>query len=96
MGLVFLFWGLANNYSELANKSSERKLLKKNIQLTTKFDFNEPMNAQLISASLGPENNILLRYIHEGKNTLVVLDTKTKQVKYVITIKKGQNNFKSN
>ena len=96
MGLVFLFWGLANNYSELANKSSERKLLKKNIELATKFDFNEPLNAQLISSSLGPENNILLRYIYEGKNTLVVLDIKTKQVKYVITIKKGQNNFKIN
>ena len=96
VGLVFLFWGLAKNYSERTHKLSLSKSLKKNSDITTKFDFNEPLNAQLISSSLGPENQILLRYIYEGKNTLIVLDTKQKQVKYVITIKKGQDIFKIN
>ncbi len=48
-----------------------------------------PTSAQLISSSLGQDNEILLRYLYEGNNVLVVLNTKTKQIKSIITVKKG-------
>ena len=66
------------------------------MEYTNKFDFYEPTEAQLISSSLGTNNEILLRYLYKGKNTLVVLDIKTKKIKSIITIKKGQNSFKIN
>jgi len=96
VGLIFLFWGLAKNYNKLNDASIINNTLKDNQELTTKFDLNEPSDAQLISSSLGANNEILLRYLYKGKNTLVILDVKTKQIKSVITIKKGQNNFKIN
>ena len=37
---------------------------------------------------LGKNNEILLRYIYQGNNVLVVLDTKTKKIKSIITLKK--------
>ena len=96
IGLIFLFWGLAKNYNKLNDASIINNTLKDNQELTSKFDLNEPSDAQLISSSLGANNEILLRYLYKGKNTLVILDVKTKQIKSVITIKKGQNNFKIN
>ena len=96
VGLIFLFWGLAKKYNRLNNISSINKTLQNNQNLTNKFDLNAPSDAQLISSSLGANNKILLRYLYKGKNTLVILDVKTKQIKSVITIKKGQNSFKIN
>ena len=96
VGLIFLFWGLAKNYNKLNDASIINNTLKDNQELISKFDLNEPSDAQLISSSLGANNEILLRYLYKGKNTLVILDVKTKQIKSVITIKKGQNNFKIN
>ena len=96
VGLIFLFWGLAKNYNKLNDASITNNTLKDNQELTSKFDLNQPSDAQLISSSLGAKNEILLRYLYKGKNTLVILDVKTKQIKSVITIKKGQNNFKIN
>ena len=96
VGLIFLFWGLAKNYNKLSDASVINNTLKDNQELISKFDLNEPSDAQLISSSLGANNEILLRYLYKGKNTLVILDVKTKQIKSVITIKKGQNNFKIN
>ena len=96
VGLFFLFWGLAKKYNRLNNISSLNKTLQNNQNLTNKFDLNAPSDAQLISSSLGANNKILLRYLYKGKNTLVILDVKTKQIKSVITIKKGQNSFKIN
>ena len=72
------------------------KTLRDDIEYTNKFDFNEPTEAQLISSSLGPNNEILLRYLFKGKNTLVILDVKTKKIKSIVTIKKSQNSFKIN
>ena len=54
----------------------------------TSFTFFQPIEAQLISASLGDNNEILLRYQYQGKNVLVILDKSTKQKKAIITIKK--------
>ena len=96
VGLIFLFWGLAKNYNKLSDASVINNTLKDNQELISKFDLNEPSDAQLISSSLGAKNEILLRYLYKGKNTLVILDVKTKQIKSVITIKKGHNNFKIN
>ena len=79
IGLIFLFWGLGKKYKKLNNTPAINKTLKDDIEYTNKFDFSEPTEAQLISSSLGTNNEILLRYIYKGKNTLVVLDVKTKK-----------------
>ena len=96
VGLIFLFWGLAKNYDKLNKATTINKNLKVDKEFTNKFDFNEPTEAQLISSSLGTNNEILLRYLYKGKNTLVILDIKTKKIKSIVTIKKGQNSFKIN
>ena len=96
VGLIFLFWGLGKKYKKLNNTPAINKTLRDDIDHTNKFDFNEPTEAQIISSSLGTNNEILLRYLYNGKNTLVVLDIKTKKIKSIVTIKKGQNSFKIN
>ena len=96
VGLVILFLGLAKSYNKLNNKQISNKALINNIELPNKFIFNQPDNAELISSSLGTNNQILLRYLYNGKNTLVILDVKTKAIMSIITIKKGQDVFKSN
>ena len=96
VGLIFLFWGLAKNYNKLNKATTINKTLKDDKEFTNKFDFNEPTEAQLISSSLGTNNEILLRYLYKGKNTLVILNVKTKKIKSIVTIKKGQNSFKIN
>ena len=99
IGLIFLFWGLGKKYNKLSDTNAINKTLKddkNDIEYTNKFDFNEPTEAQLISSSLGTNNEILLRYLYKGKNTLVILNVKTKKIKSIVTIKKGQNSFKIN
>ena len=96
IGLIFLFWGLGKKFNKLNNSPVENKILRDDVEYTKKIDFNEPIEAQLISSSLGANNEILLRYLYKGKNTLVVLDIKTKKIKSIVSIKKGQNNFKIN
>ncbi len=96
IGLIFLFWGLAKNYNKLNKYTTVNKNLKDDKEFTNKFDFNEPNEAQLISSSLGENNEILLRYLYKGKNTLVILDVKTKHIKSIVTITKSQNSFKIN
>ena len=90
LGLFALFIGLYNKYDNL--EKSEKN---KNITLIideeklNKLNFEQPSSAQLISSSLGQDSEILLRYLYEGNNVLVVLNTKTKQIKSIITVKKG-------
>ena len=96
IGLILLFWGLGKKYNKLNNTTAMNKTLKDDIEYTNKFDFYEPTEAQLISSSLGTNNEILLRYLYKGKNTLVILNVKTKKIKSIVTIKKGQNSFKIN
>jgi hypothetical protein len=89
LGLFVLFIGLANSYKNLdkAEKIKDNIISKENnLNL---FNFIEPSNAQLISSSLGQENEILLRYIYEGNNLLVILNSKTRQVTSIITLEKG-------
>ena len=94
--MIVLFWGLAKKYNKLNDNSNINKTLKDDEEFTNIFDFNEPTEAQLISSSLGTNNEILLRYLYKGKNTLVILDVKTKKIKSIVTIKKSQNSFKIN
>ena len=96
IGLIFLFWGLGKKYNQINNPAVVNKTNRDDIEQTNKFEFNEPTEAQLISSSLGTNNEILLRYLYKGKNTLVVLDVKTKKIKSIVTIKKGKNSFKIN
>ena len=95
-GLIFLFWGLGKKYKKLTNTPAISKTNRDDIEYTNKFDFIEPTEAQLISSSLGVKNEILLRYLYQGKNILVILDVKTRKIKSIVTIKKGQNSFKIN
>ena len=85
-----MFIGISNSYNNLdkseKNKGNNFKIdqLKLN-----KFNFIQPFSAQLISSSLGQKNEILLRYLYEGKNVLVILNIKTKQIRSIITLQKG-------
>ena len=88
-GLIALFIGLSRNYKKIEenNKTKSYSISQKTKGLV-KFDFFQPNDAQLISASLGAGNEILLRYLYKGNNVLVILDKKTKQKKIIITLKK--------
>ena len=85
-----MFIGLSNSYNNLERTE-------KNINNTSTIDeqklntlnFIQPFSAQLISSSLGHGNEILLRYLYEGNNVLVILNSKTKQIISIITVKKG-------
>jgi len=92
IGLIVLFLGLARNYKKIEenNKSKSHSVNQKTEELV-KFDFSQPNDAQLISASIGTDNEILLRYLYKGDNVLVILDKKTKQKKVMITLKKELN-----
>ena len=89
VGLVALFLGLANSYRSIEkldnNTKAPNKIIEKNLN---RFNFLQPSDAQLISSSLGKNNQILLRYIYKGNNVLVVLDTNTRNIKSIITFKK--------
>ena len=87
LGLIALFYGLANSYNRLEKKDNNfsTKTIEKKLN---QFNFLQPKDAQLISSSLGKNNEILLRYIYQGNNVLVVLDIKTKKIVSIITLKK--------
>ena len=88
-GLTALIIGLAKGYNDLDLKTEkmDNSFNQEAVKMTP-FTFFQPIEAQLISASLGDNNEILLRYQHQGKNVLVILDKSTKQKKAIITIKK--------
>ena len=90
IGLFVLFIGLYNKYYNLekSEKNKNNTLIIAEEKLN-QLNFEQPTSAQLISSSLGQDNEILLRYLYEGNNVLVVLNTKKKQIKYIITVKKG-------
>ena len=85
-----MFIGLYNSYVNLEkSKNNKNDTLIIDEQKLNQLNFEQPSSAQLISSSLGQDNEILLRYLYEGNNVLVVLNTKTKQIKSIITVKKG-------
>ena len=90
LGLFVLFIGLYNIYDNLEKtEKNKNNTLIIDEQNLNQLNFEQPSGAQLISSSLGQDNEILLRYVYAGNNVLVVLNTKTKQIKYIITVKKG-------
>ena len=85
-----MFIGLYNKYDNLEKSEKNKNItLIINEKKLHKLNFEQPFSAQLISSSLGQDNEILLRYLYEGNNVLVVLNTKTKRIKSIITLKKG-------
>ena len=90
LGLFVLFIGLYNKYYNLekSEKNKNNTLIIDEEKLN-QLNFEQPTSAQLISSSLGQDDEILLRYLYEGNNVLVVLNTKKKQIKSIITVKNG-------
>ncbi len=85
-----MFIGLYNTYYNLEKyEKNKNNTLIIDKQKINQLNFVQPFSAQLISSSLGQDNEILLRYLYAGNNVLVVLNTKTKQIKSIITVKKG-------
>ncbi len=85
-----MFIGLYNKYVNIEKSEKiKNNTLIIDKQKLNQLNFEQPISAQLISSSLGKDNEILLRYLYEGNNVLVVLNTKTKQIKSIITVKKG-------
>ncbi len=85
--LVFLFKGLADNYSDLSNKQSENLQTKK----ISEIYFSYPNDAQLISSSLGADKELLLRYQYKGEVLLVIVDTINKKIKNKIYFAGGND-----
>jgi hypothetical protein len=85
IGLIGLFIGLAKNYKKIEDSENKKEV--------TIFNFSQPRDAQLISSSLGLDNEVLLRYLYKGNNVLVILDKNTKKKKVIITIKKELNDW---
>ena len=91
LGLFLLFVGMAKKYKNLENKNQNKNVHTKIEQNTSfQYDFYQPSEAQLISTSIGNNNQILLRYLYKGKNVIVVLNTKTKEIESVITLMRGK------
>lgn len=90
LGLFALFIGLSNSYYNLKSQNINDITLTINEQKLNSFNLTEPSNAQLISSSLGQGNEILLRYLYEGKNVLVIFNSKAKKIRSIITLKKGE------
>ena len=91
VGLFFLFVGLAKSYNNLDKIEKE---FSKPIIIKDGFDefiFFQPNDAQLISTSLGNNNEMLLRFLYQGNNVLVVLNVDTKKIRSIITLKRGKD-----
>ena len=85
--LIFLFKGIADNFSNLSEKESD----KSNKNKLSEMQFFQPHDAQLISSSLGGNNELLLRYQFKGKTVLLVIDTLHKEIKNKIYFNKGKD-----
>ena len=96
IGIMFLFLGLAKSYNNLGNE--QKKINKPEIKnkILNEFIFFQPRDAQLISSSLGNNNEILLRYLYQGNNVLVVLNANTQKLQSIITLKRGKSFGKEN
>jgi len=73
------------NIEKIDNNKNSSKIIEEKLN---QLNFLQPSNAQLISSSLGKNNEILLRYIYKGNNVLVIFDTNTNNIKSIITLKK--------
>ena len=89
LGLFVLFLGLAKSYNNLDNlKKIESSQVNKKKQGLTVFNFSQPLDAQLISSSLGADHKVLLRYLYNGDNVLIVIDSRNNKMEAIIKLKK--------
>tara|TARA_B100000131_G_C18104121_1_gene607107 strand:- start:1081 stop:1455 length:375 start_codon:yes stop_codon:yes gene_type:complete len=74
--LILFVLGVVKKFSKLSSKKDN------NISVVKyeEFDFFYPEDAQFISAALGSEGKILLRYQLRGENILLIIDTVTKTI----------------
>ena len=72
LGLFFLFIGLAKSYKNLNDIQKIESSIDKKEQGTNVFNFYQPLDAQLISSSLGDNNKVLLRYLYDAPFCMIL------------------------
>ena len=88
LGLLVLFIGLAKSFKNLNNTPKIESSIDKKKQGLNVFNFYQPLDAQLISSSLGNDNKVLLRYLYDGENVLIVIDSRNNNTETIIKLKK--------
>lgn len=88
LGLIVLFIGLTKNFKNLNNIQKIEASIDKKKQALNAFNFYQPIDAQLISSSLGDDNKVLLRYLYDGENVLIIIDSRNKETETIIKLKK--------
>ena len=88
LGLLVLFIGLAKSFKNLNNTQKIEYSIDKKKQSLNVFNFYQPLDAQLISSSLGDDNKVLLRYLYDGENVLIIIDSKNNKTETIIKLKK--------
>ena len=85
--LVFLFKGLADNFSNMSYKQAENSQKNK----ISEIYFSYPNEAQFISSSLGADKELLLRYQYKGETLLIIVDINNKKIKNKIYFAGGSD-----
>ena len=88
LGLLVLFIGLAKSFKNINNTQKTETLIDKKNQGINIFNFYQPLDAQLISSSLGNDNKVLLRYLYDGENVLIIIDSRNNKTETIIKLKK--------
>ncbi len=86
--MLVLFIGLAKSFKNLNNTQKIESSIDKKKQGLNVFNFYQPLDAQLISSSLGDDNKVLLRYLYDGENVLIIIDNKNNKTETIIKLKK--------
>ena len=74
--LILFILGVVKNYSKI---SSKKEVIISDLKYE-EFEVFYPKEAQFITATLGSEGKILLRYQLRGKNILLIIDSTTKKI----------------
>ena len=88
LGLLVLFIGVAKSFKNINNTQKIESSIDKKKQGLNVFNFYQPLDAQLISSSLGDDNKVLLRYLYDGENVLIIIDNKNNKTETIIKLKK--------
>ena len=88
LGLLVLFIGLAKSFKNINNTQKTETLIDKKKQGINIFNFYQPLDAQLISSSLGNDNKVLLRYLYDGENVLIIIDSRNNKTETIIKLQK--------
>ena len=84
--LILLVIGFIKNYEALSQKNNKQKVSNE----TATINFFQPKNSQLISSSLGNNNQLLLRYQSRGNNLILIIDLDNKIILKKIEIADGK------